>query len=360
VTGPEPDEPPSGHDPLKDDSDHEDAPSTLPPPAAGPPGGGIFSLEGRRAPGLYLVAWILLVGGLAVTFVLGPQASDRSVGALLIAVGSLVVAVGFAAAAGSQMLERADRHPGLYRGPSPLLVFGAFYFAMSALGVILDVFLGIELGPDGTPFTFLAVSVVQASAYVLAVWLFAVKSGTLGWREMGWPRLRELAGAAVVRPALIGLGAALPLVGFVLMLGTAVGLITGVEAPRPYPSSANALDGLLIFLAAAVIVPLGEELYFRGFALTAWQRDLGDRAALHRTSIFFALLHVANVSGTSFGEALGQVVLVLAVILPVGYALGWLRLRFGLVAAIAGHIGYNSILLALAYLASQLPDVPSP
>ena len=46
------------------------------PDPDGPPGGGIFSLEGRRAPGLYLIAWILTVGGLAVTFVLGPMASD--------------------------------------------------------------------------------------------------------------------------------------------------------------------------------------------------------------------------------------------------------------------------------------------
>jgi membrane protease YdiL (CAAX protease family) len=145
-------------------------------------------------------------------------------------------------------------------------------------------------------------------------------------------------------------------VGFVLVLGTAVGLVFGVEAPRPFPSSGSVLEGLFVFLAAAVIVPLGEELFFRGFSLRAWQRDLGDRAALHRTSIFFALLHVANVTGTSFGEALGQVVLVLAVILPVGYALSWLCLRFGLVAAITGHMGYNSILLGLAYLASQLPQ----
>ena len=35
----------------------------------GPPGGRTFSLEGRRAPSLYLFAWLLSVGGLALLFV---------------------------------------------------------------------------------------------------------------------------------------------------------------------------------------------------------------------------------------------------------------------------------------------------
>jgi membrane protease YdiL (CAAX protease family) len=301
----------------------------------------------------------MLVGGLVVTFVVGPQASDGNVRALLVAIGSLVVAVGFAAAAGSQILERADRHPDRYRGPSPLLVFGAFYFVMSAIGVTVVVFLGVELGPDGTPFSFFAVAVVQASAYLLAVVLFAIRSGALGWQQMGWPAIGEIGFSGLVRPILTGMLAALPLVAFVLVLGGTVGLLLGVEeAPRAYPLSVTALDGLFVVLGAGLIVPIGEELFFRGFALTAWRRDLGDRAALHRSSIFFALLHVVNVSGESFGDAFGQVVLVLAIILPVGYVLGWLFLRFGILAALGGHIGYTSILLALAYLARQQPVPP--
>ena len=42
--------------------------------------------------------------------------------------------------------------------------------------------------------------------------------------------------------------------------------------------------------------------------------------------------------------------------MPVGYVLGWLFARYGLVAAISGHISYNSCLLVLAFLASKLPD----
>ena len=36
-----------------------------------------------------------------------------------------------------------------------------------------------------------------------------------------------------------------------------------------------------------------------------------------------------------------------AVILPIGLVLGWLFLRRGIMASIAGHVTYNGILLAL-------------
>ena len=48
-------------------------------------------------------------------------------------------------------------------------------------------------------------------------------------------------------------------------------------------------------LGAAVVAPIAEEIFFRGFALSAWQRDLGPRPALVRSALFFALVHIANV-----------------------------------------------------------------
>jgi len=135
-----------------------------------------------------------------------------------------------------------------------------------------------------------------------------------------------------------------------------VGLLLGVDAPSVLPLSATLLDGIFVTLAAAVIIPIGEELFFRGFALTAWMRDLGPRAALIRTSLFFALVHTANIGGVGFVEGLSQAVLQIVVLLPVAFVLGWLFLRYGMVGAISGHITYNSLLLLLAYLASKIPD----
>ena len=61
------------------------------------------------------------------------------------------------------MLERADRHPDRYRGPSPLLVFGAYFFAMSLIGLLLLSVLGVD--PD-QPFSFLGIGVQGAAADV--------------------------------------------------------------------------------------------------------------------------------------------------------------------------------------------------
>jgi membrane protease YdiL (CAAX protease family) len=122
------------------------------------------------------------------------------------------------------------------------------------------------------------------------------------------------------------------------------------------PLSETALDGFMVTLSAALIIPIGEELFFRGFALTAWLRDLGPRAALIRSSLFFALVHIANITGVDFAEGISQAALQIVVLLPVAFVLGWLFLRYGMAAAIGGHVTYNSLLLMLAYLASRIPE----
>ena len=319
----------------------------------GPPGGGIFSLHGRRAPGLYLVAWILTVGGLAVTFVLGPMASDEAVRPLLIGIGAFAVLLGFAAGAGAQVLERNVREPDRYRGPAPLLVFGVYFFAMSLVGLLLLV--ALDVNPD-LPFSFLGIAVVQAAGYALVVWLFAVRTDALSWPQMGWPTWQGPGLHHVLRSVGVSVAVMLPTTLAVVLLGGIVGLLLGVDAPQVLPLSETALDGLFVVLAAAIIIPIGEELFFRGFALSAWLRDLGERPALIRASLFFALVHIVNIGGVGFFEGLSQAVLQTVVLVPVAFVFGWLFLRHGLIAAIGGHITYNSLLLTLAYLASRIPD----
>lgn len=324
-----------------------------PAEADGPPAAGIFELRGRRAPGLYLVAWILSVGGLAVTFVLGPMASDPDWRPILIFVGATAVTLGLAAGAGAQVLERAHRDPERYRGPAPLLVFGVYFFAMSTVGLVLLSVLGVD--PE-RPFNFLGISVVQAAGYLLVVWLFARRTGALTWPQMGWPTWSGPDPAQVARSIGLAIAVMLPVTFAILVVGGVVGLLLGTDAPQVLPLSETFADGVFVVLAAAIIVPLGEELFFRGFAQSAWTRDLGPKAALWRTTALFAFVHIANVDAPSFGQGMAQVVLTLVVILPVGYVLGWLFQQRGLLSAFTGHITYNSLLLTLAFLASKLPE----
>jgi membrane protease YdiL (CAAX protease family) len=143
-----------------------------------------------------------------------------------------------------------------------------------------------------------------------------------------------------------------------LILGGIVAQLLGTRAPDVVPAPQTDVEILLVVLAAVLLVPLGEEIFFRGYALTAWLRDLGPRSALVRSTIFFAAIHIANVRADTFEDGLRQSLLVLAVVGPVGAVLGWLFLRRGLVAAVAGHVTYNGLLILLL-LATQFLPAPS-
>ena len=126
-----------------------------------------------------------------------------------------------------------------------------------------------------------------------------------------------------------------------------------MTAPETLPDAHGSTEALAVVLAAVVVAPIGEEAFFRGFALTAWLRDLGERSALIRSALFFAIVHILNIRVAAADQAsqgLGQALLQFAVILPLGLALGWLFLRRGIVASIAGHMTYNGFLLVLLAL----------
>jgi membrane protease YdiL (CAAX protease family) len=317
-------------------------------PPSGPPGGRIFSLEGRPAAGLYLVAWLFALGGIALLFV-GTQTQDASARGFL-GVGFLLsLLIAFAAGAGYQVVSRSGRPRHLYRGPSPIVLFVLLTVSVLTASVLLSV-IGVE-GSTRVLSGFLAGLGVQVAGYVVIVWLFVVQTGALSWAEMGWPRRSSYGNALNA----IGLAVAtmLPATFAVLIFGAIVAtLLGGVEAPSVLPNPQSQLDSIAIVVAAAVVVPIGEELFFRGFALAAWLRDLGPRSALIRSAVFFGAVHVLNIQSATFDVGARQAVLVLAEILPLGFLLGWLFLQRGMLASIAGHATYNGVLLLLLALGS--------
>lgn len=340
-------EPPEGGRPVDGPVDDE-----LPTRSEGPPGGRIFTLEGRRAPALYLIAWVLSVGGVALLF-LAPLASTVAARTLLLALGGAALAVGLASGCGSQIVDRRDRHPERYRGPSPLLVFGVVLAVSTLLSGAL---VSTGLLDPGEPFGFLLGLGVVAAGYVLAVWLFVVRSGALTWADMGWPRDAGARLGPVLRSVGLAIAVMIPTTLAVSIMGGLLALLLGVEAPDLLPTPRGGLEAAAVALGAAIVAPIGEELFFRGFALAAWLRDLGPRAALGRSALFFALIHLVNIQSVSFGEGAAQAVLQTAVILPLGLVLGWLFLRLGILGAIAGHVTYNTLLLALLVLRASLPE----
>jgi membrane protease YdiL (CAAX protease family) len=320
-----------------------------PSPPSGPPGSTVFSIEGRPAPGLYVGAWALSLVGIVILFG-AVQTGVPIVRFVLFVLGLLVVGAGMSLGAGYQVVARSRRPASAYRGPSPVLLFVIALVLSTTVGVVL--FGGGDVDTQ-QPVGFLAAILVVQASYLVPIVLFVRRTGVLTWHDMGWPRMTRTSVVRFLNDAGFAIALTLPVTVLVLILAGIVGSALDVQAPEVVPTAATSIDAITLLLAAALLAPIGEEIFFRGFALTAWHRDLGPRSALVRSSVFFALVHVANVQATSFSQGVRQAILEVVVILPLGLLLGWMFQRRGIFASIAGHCAYNGTLLALTFLAAR-------
>ena len=336
----------------------EDEPSAgLVTPAATPSTGdqppsapSMFSLEGRRVPAIYLIGWIGSLMGLAILLVSFLSAGSGAARWLFL-VGLAVLGVGLVAAAGSQAVERSARPDLAYRGPSPVLAFVAA-LALTLVGVVVVIGPLSALGLDATSPAASTISLlITLLAYVIVVRLLVVGPGSLTWREMGVTR----PDAAAVRELLIGAVCAVPVLVVTIALG--IFLSAFVErSPSPLPQAADPAGLALNLLSAAVLAPIGEELFFRGFSTTAWARSLGAaRPAIVRGAIFFAFAHVLTLFDASFASGAQHALFSFVALLPAGLALGWIFLaRRSLYAAIGLHGAFNGIQVLLVFAAAGI------
>lgn len=319
---------------------------------SGPPrpfGTGYFTIEGRAAPGLFVVGWLGTVLGLGIAFV-GWQASADAAGLVILGVGLAVLSVGLLAAAGSQAIERRAQGGHAYAGPSPILLFAAsipvVYLVLLLVGVPLAA-LGIS---PGRPVVDVVLLALQVAVYFALIALLVVGSGALSWRDMGFGR--SLRGA--VEDLIWGAVFAGPVIGLTIIVSTIVVGLFEVAPEGPLPPTGEPTGLAINLVAGAILAPIGEELMFRGVATTAWARASGARAGIVRSAVFFALVHVLFVGGETLGEAAGLVVVGFSVRLPVALVLGWVFLRRrSIYAAIGLHAAYNAVLLVLAEAALQ-------
>jgi uncharacterized protein len=316
-----------------------------PPPPR--PGAAIFTIEGRAAPGLFVVGWLASILGLAFVIVGGVTRSPL----FFLLLGPGLLSLGLIAGAGNQSIERRARGDA-YAGPSPWLVFAAVFAVARFLAAIIGTGLqalitSFGASPDG-PFGQLISALLTAAIFLAVLRLTVVGTGALSWRQMG---LRPFDRRAVADFAL-GALSALPVIAVTSIVAAILVAIFRVISPSPLPPTGQ-LGGLLLQLVAgAVIAPVAEEIFFRGFALTAWKRTLGPGRAIIRATILFTLAHVVDVNGTDFGNALALIAVGAGSRVPVALALGWLYVRRdSLWAPIGLHATFNAILLVLAQLA---------
>lgn len=332
---------------MDEDPERDGAPPDPPPPTtpAARPGLSTFTIEGRAAPGLFVVGWLASISGLALILI-GAFAPS---GLILYFLGPLVLTVGLVAGAGNQAIERRARRAA-YAGPSPYLVFAAIVAATFTLHAVVGLALRLMLGSTAVPsYVVNLVGVgLQALVFVGMIRLLVVGTDALSWREMGW---RPIDGTAI-RNAVFGAATALPVIGLTSVVAAGLVAVFQQVPESPLPPTGVASGLVIQLIAGAVIAPIAEETVFRGFAITAWQRTVGERGALVRASLVFALAHVINVSGETFAQVGGLIAVEFATRLPVAFALGWLYLRTRSIWAPIGlHMAFNATLLILSELA---------
>jgi membrane protease YdiL (CAAX protease family) len=368
------------------------------PPVLEPPGNfhtqtprrTLFSIHDRVSPTLYSIGLALgLPGLLALLFLeVAPRTGWRlglasAPAWILVETICAVAAIGLITSAIAQSRQRrADRWRD-YSGPSPFLVIGALLAVVTGLGLPLARLLTAAGVDTDSAAGVLLQLLVYLGAYLGLVHCLAVRTGALTWRDIVRPR--RLApdpddwasatpvttfGGSVGPPAageqsrvrgpigdvLLGLAMLVPILfasGIVNQVLLAVLGLRTSDLSSPVPTSSTGLDPLIAILTVAVIVPIGEEVFFRGFATNAWGRSLGRNQAILRAALFFAFIHVLNVSSTEPGMALRMAAFNFGARVPVAIALTWLYFRRrSILASGTLHASYNGLIQLLSLLAS--------
>jgi membrane protease YdiL (CAAX protease family) len=192
----------------------------------------------------------------------------------------------------------------------------------------------------------LLVMILNVGVYVGLVHFLAVRRGALTWRDIARPaRLAPdpsdppqaparypaaaarprffrlpvdvLAGAVLVIPALIATGFVVRTLMILLRLKES-------DVSSPVPTVFSVDERWFVFVAVAILAPIGEEVFFRGFATNAWARSLSRPNALVRAGLFFAFIHIIDVGSGSGDLILRTSIVAFATRLPVSFALSWL------------------------------------
>lgn len=208
---------------------------------------------------------------------------------------------------------------------------------------------------DGLPpFWLVIVLAVAQNAFFVAagVYLAVVKYrqplAALGLRA-GDARRRVLQGLGAAVAAVVGNGLGQNLTVFVLALGmgqaAATKYVSSEQQHNPIyriiPQLHVGVEITLLALIVGVVVPVGEEIFFRGLVLGALRRSLHRHTAVVVSALFFAAAHLQAVE--------------LLPILILGLVLGYLyEITGSLVPGMIAH-GLNN--LAALFLAYQGPSI---
>jgi len=213
-----------------------------------------------------------------------------------------------------------------------IIVFTTSY----GLGTLLKPFLNENLSLAGR---FLVAGIIQTSMFLITVFLIVL------FRSGGYFNHLGLTRNTSMKNLKKGFTGGLLLFIIVLASGIMVSTLFPNE-PKPQPFAELLLEAktpfevFVPFVMGGFFAPLGEEIYFRGFAYLVLREKFGVVMGIIITSIFFSALHF---------DVVRFIPLTLG-----GAGLAWLYETTGsLLTPIIAHSVWNVSMLALMYFASK-------
>ncbi|MQR97034.1 CPBP family intramembrane glutamic endopeptidase [Fictibacillus phosphorivorans] len=187
---------------------------------------------------------------------------------------------------------------------------------------------------DNTLYAGTLTGFCMAIVFTTAVYWIALKPNQLGWRAVGLNPLRKKMWKTILlwTILLILISIALVVVMDVLSIGTNNAKTDSLK------SDLTPFTFVIGFLSAAVVSPIYEEIFYRGFLYT-WFRRWGVRRAMIYSSFIFMIVHIPTYNT-----------------LPVNFASGlvfcWVYEKTGsIIPAIIIHGIVNGIGISLSVLA---------
>lgn len=113
----------------------------------------------------------------------------------------------------------------------------------------------------------------------------------------------------------------------------------------------NSLPKIVVFFLVVVFAPLFEEAIFRA-PLTAFKKGKQFKIAFYVFAIVFGFVHITNYE-ISTNVLLLSPILVLPQTL-LGFYLGFIRVRFGLLWSMALHAVYNGIFVISSFIGDMI------
>jgi len=127
---------------------------------------------------------------------------------------------------------------------------------------------------------------------LVPVWLLGVRKYRLPWSSVGFRRFDVSRG--------LGLGCLFLVVSFAFnfVWSTVLLILAGVRAqPDVLPQFGGGTGGLLLaLLVGALVAPIAEEAFFRGYLFAGLRRHVGFRQAVLVSAGLFALVHMLPTS----------------------------------------------------------------